>query len=189
MTDAPRRRGRSRSGCVCARCSRCRPTKRLGRSRRRGLQLLADDGCRVEARRTTRSKRLWQQHPEGDDAVGARSTARSRATTHMLKRGDFLKPAKHVYAGRAGASCIRSPADATADPADVRPAGWSIGESPTTARAIVNRVWQSVLRHRARRDQRRPRHAGRAADRIPNCSTGWRSSSWTAAGASSSCTG
>ena len=45
------------------------------------------------------------------------------------------------------------------------------------------------LRPRARRYAQRLRPHGAAADRIPNCSTGWRSSSATAASRSSSCIG
>ena len=108
--------------------------------------------------------------------------------THVLKRGDFLKPGKPVDAGRARRSCNPLPAGRRADRLTF--ARWLVDrQSPTTARALVNRVWQAYFGTGLVEHERGPRHAERSRRRIPSCSTGWPSSSWTAAGASRSCTG
>ncbi len=85
---------------------------------------------------------LWRQWPEGSTSLvlANRDTPRD---TRMLKRGDFLKPGEVVAAGvpevlhglPANAPATRlTLARWLADPA-----------SPTTARVIVNRVWQAYF--------------------------------------------
>ncbi|MFL6274268.1 MAG: PSD1 and planctomycete cytochrome C domain-containing protein [Blastocatellia bacterium] len=85
---------------------------------------------------------LWKQHPEGSSqlALSEREEARE---THILTRGDFLKPTKAVTPG--------VPAFLHAMPKDAPPnrlgfARWLVDRnSPTTARALVNRVWQAYF--------------------------------------------
>jgi hypothetical protein len=85
---------------------------------------------------------LWRQHPEGSSqlVLTARTEARD---THLLFRGDFLRPGKPVSPG--------VPSFLHALPADALPtrltfAHWLADRrSPTTARALVNRVWQAYF--------------------------------------------
>jgi hypothetical protein len=99
--------------------------------------------------RTTRSEwkaandqieALWKQHPEGSSQLVLEDREQLRET-HQLQRGDFLKPGKVVGAG--------TPAFLNPPPADqpatrLTFARWLVDrQSPTTARAIVNRVWQA----------------------------------------------
>ncbi len=85
---------------------------------------------------------LWREHPEGSSqlVLNERSDMRS---THILSRGDFLKPTKEVKPG--------TPAFLHAMPADAPPnrlglARWLTDRNaPTTARSLVNRVWQTYF--------------------------------------------
>lgn len=85
---------------------------------------------------------LWGQHPEGSSQLVLREREEARET-HLLKRGDFLKPDKVITPG--------VPAFLHPLPADVAPdrlafAKWLVDRnSPTTARSMVNRVWQSYF--------------------------------------------
>lgn len=89
-----------------------------------------------------RIEELWKQHPAGASQLTMMAREMSRPT-FVLNRGDFLKPVKQVPAG--------VPAFLGALPADAPPnrlslAKWLTGRNaPTTARAIVNRVWQSYF--------------------------------------------
>jgi hypothetical protein len=85
---------------------------------------------------------LWKQHPEGSTqlTLGERADPRS---THLLKRGDFLKPAEEV-GGAVPAFLHPMPKDAP--PSRLGFARWLVDKnSPTTARAYVNRVWQAYF--------------------------------------------
>ncbi|WZO97794.1 PSD1 and planctomycete cytochrome C domain-containing protein [Isosphaeraceae bacterium EP7] len=85
---------------------------------------------------------LWATHPEGSAqlVLKARETPRM---THVLERGDFLKPGKTVAPGTPG-FLNALPADAPTDRLSF--ARWLVDRrSPTTARAAVNRVWQSYF--------------------------------------------
>jgi hypothetical protein len=85
---------------------------------------------------------LWSEWPAGTTSLTliARHDGRD---THILKRGDFLQPLKPVTPG--------VPAFLNPLPADAPPTRLSFGKwladrkSPTTARAIVNRIWQTYF--------------------------------------------
>lgn len=93
-----------------------------------------DAGIKIDA--------LYKDYPEGSTAMTLAAREEPR-DTKMLKRGDFLKPGKSVSAG--------VPAFLHALPADAPPtrltfAKWLVDpKSPTTARVIVNRVWQTYF--------------------------------------------
>lgn len=85
---------------------------------------------------------LWQQHPAGASqlVLSRRETPRM---THLLKRGDFLKPGSTVEPGVPG--FLNSLPD-TDEPDRLAFARWLADRnSPTTARALVNRVWQAYF--------------------------------------------
>ncbi|HZF40444.1 MAG TPA: DUF1549 and DUF1553 domain-containing protein, partial [Blastocatellia bacterium] len=85
---------------------------------------------------------LWRQHPEGSSQLALREREDARAT-HLLKRGDFLKPDKVVT---PGVPAFLHPLPAGAAPDRLAFAKWLVDRnSPTTARSMVNRVWQSYF--------------------------------------------
>ncbi|MFN3323831.1 MAG: PSD1 and planctomycete cytochrome C domain-containing protein [Bryobacteraceae bacterium] len=85
---------------------------------------------------------LWKQHPEGASQLVLRARDKPRMT-HLLERGDFLKPAKPVNPG-APAFLHPLPDDAQANRLTF--AQWLVDRnSPTTARSLVNRVWQNYF--------------------------------------------
>ena len=90
----------------------------------------------------TRIAGLWRQHPEGSTqlVLQARKDARK---THVLTRGDFLKPGKPVG---AGVPAFLQPMPEGAPLTRVGFAKWLVERnSPTTARALVNRIWQTYF--------------------------------------------
>ena len=85
---------------------------------------------------------LWQDYPEGATSMTllARKTPRE---THLLRRGDWLKPQKTVA---AGVPAFLHPLPPGADGSRLTFAKWLADrKSPTTARVIVNRVWQAYF--------------------------------------------
>jgi mono/diheme cytochrome c family protein len=82
---------------------------------------------------------LWKEYPEGATAMTLASREEPRET-HMLRRGDWLKPSKKVTPG--------VPAFLHALPKDAGNSRLTFAKwiadprSPTTARVMVNRVWQ-----------------------------------------------
>jgi hypothetical protein len=81
---------------------------------------------------------LWRQHPEGASQLVLQAQDRPRET-HVLKRGDFLKPGA-VVAPSVPAFLHALPKDAPANRLTF--AKWLADRnSPTTARVMVNRVW------------------------------------------------
>jgi mono/diheme cytochrome c family protein len=84
---------------------------------------------------------LWNGYPEGDTQLVFAQRDEVRPT-HVLTRGDFLKPAKVVEAGTP--AYLNAPPDGPADRLTF--AKWMVDrKSPTTARALVNRVWQTYF--------------------------------------------
>ena len=85
---------------------------------------------------------LEARHPEGASQLVLQEREEPRAT-HLLARGDFLKPAEAVAPG-VPASLHPLPPDAPRDRLGF--ARWLVArDSPTTARALVNRVWQACF--------------------------------------------
>jgi hypothetical protein len=93
-----------------------------------------------------RIEALWRQHPEGSSQLVLQLREQPR-DTHILKRGDFLKPVQRV---RPGVPAFLHPLPPSmpphAPPDRLTFARWLVDRrSPTTARAIVNRVWQTYF--------------------------------------------
>ena len=96
-------------------------------------------------------ERLWAEHPAGTSqlTLAERTTPR---VTHRLERGDFLSPREPVtpavptWLSPAGLSPAESrlPDGRRADRLDL--ARWLLHpDHPTTARSIVNRLWQAYF--------------------------------------------
>ncbi len=89
-----------------------------------------------------RIENLWRQHPEGTTQLVLQERPQPRPT-HLLERGDFLRPGKRVSPGLPAflhRLSKESPGDRLAF------AHWLVDRnSPTTARTLVNRVWQSYF--------------------------------------------
>lgn len=84
----------------------------------------------------------WREHPEGTTQLVLAEREEMRET-NLLLRGDFLKPGKTVTPG-APAFLHQIPANAPVNRLTF--AKWLVDRnSPTTARAIVNRVWQAYF--------------------------------------------
>jgi hypothetical protein len=85
---------------------------------------------------------LWKQHPEGSSQLVLNERAELRMT-HLLERGDFLKPAAPVA---PGVPAFLHPLPVGAPPTRLTFARWLADrQSPTTARSFVNRVWQTYF--------------------------------------------
>ncbi len=88
---------------------------------------------------------LWKQHPEGSSQLIYNERSEMRPT-FTLKRGDFLKPDKEIQPG-VPAFLHQLPASTNGAPLNrLTFAKWLVDrQSPTTARAAVNRIWQSYF--------------------------------------------
>ena len=90
---------------------------------------------------------IWQEYPEGSAQLvfGTRAVPRE---THILTRGDFLQPTELVQPG-VPAFLHPLPQDDSwqnGQPTRLTFARWlAARNSPTTARSIVNRVWQAYF--------------------------------------------
>ena len=85
---------------------------------------------------------LWATHPEGSSqlVLHRRGTLRD---THILKRGSFLAPTEHVD---PGVPAFLNPLPPGAPLNRLTLARWLTDrKAPTTARAAVNRIWQSYF--------------------------------------------
>ena len=84
----------------------------------------------------------WKSHPEGTTTLVLDKREQPRMTS-MLKRGDFLKPGDQVS---PGVPAVLNSLPKNADGSRLTFARWMVDrKSPTTARAFVNRVWQSYF--------------------------------------------
>ncbi len=94
------------------------------------------------AEHNARIEELWRQHPDGDSQLVASAMEKPRKS-YVLTRGDFLKPAEPVD---PGAPAFLGEMQDSQAPDRLDFASWLVDrERPTTARAIVNRVWQSYF--------------------------------------------
>jgi hypothetical protein len=85
---------------------------------------------------------LWKEHPEGSSQLVLEHRDVPRET-HVLARGDFLKPAKLVG---PGTPAFLNPLAADQPRSRLTFARWLVDrQAPTTARAIVNRIWQAYF--------------------------------------------
>lgn len=96
---------------------------------------------------------LWKGWPNGATTLTLMARDNSRET-HILKRGDWLKPQKAVTAGvpaflhpmAAGNSKSNNSTQPVPEGSRLAFARWLVDKrSPTTARAVVNRLWQSYF--------------------------------------------
>ncbi len=82
---------------------------------------------------------LCKEHPEGSTQLVLTPRDQPRET-HVLKRGNFLKPGAQVD---PGVPAFLNPLPAGAPLNRLTLARWLVDrQSPTTARSLVNRVWQ-----------------------------------------------
>ena len=85
----------------------------------------------------------WREYPAHTGTTLALQRRPESRPTHVLERGDWLKPAEVVAPG--------VPAFLPPLPAGEAPTRWSFARwlvdrrSPTTARVFVNRVWQAYF--------------------------------------------
>jgi len=85
---------------------------------------------------------LWKQWPEGEQTLTLQARRDSRQT-HVLTRGDWLKPAQVV---QAGVPAFLHQLPPHYEPTRLTLAKWLVNRrSPTTARALVNRIWQEYF--------------------------------------------
>src|SRR5207237_7960224 len=85
---------------------------------------------------------LWREHPEGSSQLVLKAQEKPRET-HILKRGDFLKPGKTV---KPAVPEFLHPLPPDAPLNRLTFARWLVDRrSPTTARALVNRLWQTYF--------------------------------------------
>lgn len=96
---------------------------------------------------------LWQQHPPGASQLAMQSRTDHRQT-FVLSRGDFLKPTKAVSPGVPSFLHPLKTESLKTENSDLKTesltrldfARWLVDEkAETTARSIVNRVWQTYF--------------------------------------------
>src|SRR6185436_17307462 len=84
---------------------------------------------------------LWRRHPEGTTQLALEEREMARPT-HLLERGDFLKPNKAVA---PGVPSFLNPLPEGAPVNRLAFARWLVDrKAPTSSRSIVNRVWQNI---------------------------------------------
>ncbi len=89
-----------------------------------------------------RIEALWKAHPAGATTLVLQARDEMRPTA-ILKRGDFLKPGKAV---QPGVPAFLNPLPPDSPHNRLTFAKWLVDpKAPTTARAFVNRAWQSYF--------------------------------------------
>ena len=90
-----------------------------------------------------KTEALWKQHPKPALALVAKKIVKARET-RLFKRGEQTQP-KHVV--KAHVPSFLHPLPEGADPTSrLTFAKWLVSrDSPTTARTVVNRIWQSYF--------------------------------------------
>jgi len=92
-----------------------------------------------------RIEALWQSHPRGTTQLVLLERDSPRKT-HRLERGNFLAPAEELEPGVPSFLHPLSEPPAASAPNRLDFARWLADRrSPTTARAIVNRIWQAYF--------------------------------------------
>src|SRR5262245_8662838 len=85
---------------------------------------------------------LWKLWPEGSTSLVSQKRDEPRET-HLLKRGNFLRPGTKVETGTPD---FLHPLPKDADDSRLTLAKWLVDKkSSTTSRALVNRVWQAYF--------------------------------------------
>jgi hypothetical protein len=89
---------------------------------------------------------LMREHPEGSLQLVLADRVDDHRETHILKRGDFLQPDRVVKPGTPPFLNPLPSAESSAGPNRLTFARWLVDrQAPTTARSIVNRVWQAYF--------------------------------------------
>lgn len=100
---------------------------------------LSDPGC---AELNQEIEKAWAKWPYPATTMVLQQRARPRVT-RVFKRGDRLRPAEEV---QAGVPSFLNPFPADAPHNRLGLAKWIVApDSPTTARVIVNRIWQEYF--------------------------------------------
>lgn len=85
----------------------------------------------------------WAEYPETDSQLVVEALQQPRET-YVFARGDFLNPIEQVSAGTP--NFLGQFSDSDPEPDRLRFARWLVRrDAPTTARVIVNRIWQSYF--------------------------------------------